>query len=98
MYRVRLFEWISHAILLEDGSYLAESQTEPQIEFSSYQDARCYCKQKMNSIDRIEAWIYGPDGVIMYRGGTEVILHHSGEYTVNLSWLGAFIRRRKIAR
>lgn len=91
-YRVRLFEWISGANVSSDGSYLSEQSQEVIPEFETYRKAKQYAKALMNKHNNIEAWIYGPDGKIMNRGGSEVLLHESGKYTVSLGWWQSFFR------
>lgn len=85
-YSVRLFEWVSGAGLRLDGSYRSEDDAEPLLEFSSYRKARSYCQAITKKETRIECWIYGRDGRILNRGGTEVTLHESGKYTLPRAW------------
>ncbi len=92
MYRVRLFEWLSSANMFSDGNYLSEQVEEVVPEFETYRKAKKYTKELMHKHRNIEPWIYGPDGRIMYRGGTEVVLHGCGEYTVMLRWWQSLFR------
>lgn len=85
-YSVRLFEWVSGASLLLDGTYRTEDQEEPVLEFISYREAKRYCHGLTRKYPHLDCWIYGPDGKIMKRGGTEVKLHESGKYTIKRSW------------
>ena len=91
-YRVRLFEWISSANVSSDGKYLGEQDEEAIPDFDTYREAKKYTKVLMGKHNNIEAWIYGPDGQIMYRGGTEVVLHKSRKYTVTLRWWQSIFR------
>jgi hypothetical protein len=85
-YSVRLFEWVSGAALLLDGTYRTEDQEEPILEFSSYREAERHCRLLSKKYPHVECWIYDPDGKIRNRGGTEVRLHESGKYTIKRSW------------
>ena len=85
-FSARLFEWLSDAPLLIDGTYRTEDHEEPILEFSSYQEALIFCKMLIKKHPHMECWIYGPDGKIMNRGGTEVKLHESGNYTIRHGW------------
>lgn len=97
-YRVRLFEWISSANVSSDGNYLSEQAEEIIPEFETYRKAKQYAKALMNKHNNIEAWIYGPDGIIMNRGGSEVILHESGGYTVPLRWWQSLFRDYNLSK
>lgn len=93
-YRVRLFEWVSQAPVSEVGAYLSADDKEPTLFFDSYREAQQYCRAIMRSVPKVEPWIYGTDGVVMQRGGSEVVMHESGEYTVPLSWWRTINRKQ----
>ncbi len=81
-YSIQLYHCLTRGLLNPDGTYCINNQKKPIIAYDTIKEAKKYCKLITKKYNYVNCWIYGPDGKVIFRGGIDVILHESGEYTI----------------